>query len=360
MRSDWLTQGPKIDEFEEAIAEYCNVKYAVAVSNGTAALHAAYFAAGIDKGDQIVTSGMTFAATGNAALYLGATPLFADIEIETGNIDPKSGAQLMSNKTRALVGIDFAGHPCDADELREIAHDAGAVFIVDGAQSLGASYKNIPAGGLADMTTMSLHAVKSITTGEGGLILTDNPEYAHKLRLFRTHGISKNRENLSRYEGPWFHEMQLLGFNYRLTDMQAALGTSQLKQIDSFLARRREIAELYRARLASLEYFTLLEEKSGVRSAYHLFPILVNEEKLDRRFAVEALHAENIGVQIHYIPVYHHPYYEQLYGNEWIKRNPITENFYSRVMSLPIFPRMSNDDVEDVVRALGKIEASVS
>lgn len=356
LRSDWLTQGPNIAEFEKSVANACGVKHAVAVSNGTAALHAAYYAAGIEPGDNIVTSGMTFAATANAALYLGATPQFADVDPQTGNICPKSAAKLINKNTKAIVGIDYSGHPCDIDELQALADQAGVMFIVDGAHSLGATYKGKPTGGLASMTTFSFHPVKTVTTGEGGMILTNDPKLAHKLQLFRTHGIEKDPQHLSKVEGPWYHEQQYLGFNYRLCDIQAALGTSQMKRLQQFVQRRREIAARYRQHLSNSKCFSPTIEKPFVESAYHLFPVLVNEQHLDRKTAVEALHAENIGVQVHYIPTYQHPYYQQQFGDIWSAQCPNTNNFYNRQFGLPMFPGMSDADIDDVLKALDKLE----
>lgn len=356
LRSDWLTQGPIISQFEREVSIKCGAKFAIAFSSGTSALHAAYFAAGIGAGHEIITTGMTFAATANAALYLGAVPKFADIDPSTGNINPSSVAGLITDKTQAVVGVDYGGHPCDIDELKTMAHSQGLTFIVDGAHSLGAFYKDSPVGCLADMTTLSFHPVKTITTGEGGMVLTDREDFAHKLKLFRQHGIEKDPECLSRVEGPWFHEMQVLGFNYRLTDFQAALGISQLKRLEHFIERRREIASHYREHLKHSKCFICLEEKPYVRSAYHLFPVLVNTDRLERKFAVEALHKENIGVQVHYIPTYRHPYYMQRFGDLWIEQCPVTENFYSRVFSFPLFPRMSDEDVDSVLNALDKVE----
>ena len=357
LKSDWLTQGPNIGDFEESVSEYIGVAHAVAVNSGTAALHAAYFAAGIQAGDEIIMPAMSFAATANAALYLGAKPVFADIEPDTGNIDANS---VRANKrTKAIVCVDYAGQPCDMGALRELAEQAGIPLIVDGAHSLGALYDGKPSQRLADLTTLSFHPVKLITTGEGGMIVTANEEYASRLKRFRTHGIEKNEAKLiKRNVGPWYHEMQDLGFNYRITDFQAVLGTSQMKRLQAFVARRREIAQIYRTRLSQLASFTCLIERTNRQSAYHLFPVLVNVEPYAemRKFVVEALHAENIGVQVHYIPIYDHPYYTRKV-NKVRPDCPRTDQFYNRVLSLPIFPDMTDEDVDDVIQALTKIDA---
>lgn len=362
LQSEWLTQGPNIAEFENAIAGYCGVAHAVAVSNGTAALHVAYFGAGVRAGDEVIMPGMSFAATANAALYLGATPVFVDVHPHSGNVSADAVKKAITPKTKAIVGVDFTGHPCDLAELRAIADDAKVPFIVDGAHSLGATYRGKPAAQVPDLTTFSFHPVKTITTGEGGMIVTNNAHLAQRMRIFRTHGIEKNADNfVSENQGPWYHEMQDLGFNYRLTDFQAALGLSQLKQLDKFIARRREIAALYKVKLAALNQFSCLTENSDAQSAYHLFQILVNKEPYaeTRKFVFEALHAENIGVQIHYIPIYDHPYYRQSVNRNKHPLCPNTDQFYSRVISLPIFPTMTDSDIDDVVAALTKIVSAL-
>lgn len=362
LRSDWLTQGPAIAEFEDAISNYCGVSHAVAVCNGTAALHVAYFGAGVVAGDEVVMPAITFAATGNAALYLGAKPVFADVDPDTGNLSAESAAKAITDKTKALVAVDFTGHPCDLSALRALADKAEIAFIVDGAHSLGSTYNGKPAAQVADLTTFSFHPVKTITTGEGGMVVTNKKHVADKMRVFRTHGIEKDAANfLSANQGPWYHEMQVLGFNYRITDFQAALGISQLKQIDKFLARRRQIASTYKQEIPKLKNFRCLTENPNAESAYHLFQVLINKEPFadNRKFAVEALHGENIGVQIHYIPTYDHPYYRQ--NVRKTKPDcPNTDLFYSRVISLPMFPGMTDADVQDVLTALRKVDEALN
>lgn len=357
LRSEYLTQGPLVQEFEKKIAGICGVKYSVAFNSGTSALHSAYFAAGLKNGDEIVTSAMSFAATANAALYLGAVPRFADINPADGNVNPDCVEPMITEKTKAIVGVDYAGQPCLADELKAIASARGLRLIVDAAHSLGASYKGRPVGTLADMSVFSFHPVKTITTGEGGMVVTDDEELAHKMRLFRSHGIEKDALRLSKNPGPWYHEMQLLGYNYRITDLQAALGISQLDRLQAFVERRRQIAAIYRQELFGNEHFVCLEEKPEVRSSHHLFPVLVRAGAKAREFVVKALHKENIGVQVHYIPTYHHPYYQERFGNIWNNRCPNTEEFYNQEVSLPIFPDMTDEDVADVLAALAKVSA---
>lgn len=361
LKSDWLTQGPKIVEFEQALADLTGVRHAVAVNNGTAALHCAYYAAGIGDDDEVLMPGMSFAATANAALYLGARPVFVDVDKDTGNVAPDEVRRAITKRTKAIVGVDFTGHPCDLVALKEIADAHGIPFIVDGAHSLGSLYDGRPAAQFADLTTYSFHPVKTVTTGEGGAIVTSNGEFARRMRIFRTHGIEKAADRfVNRSDGPWYHEMQILGFNYRLTDMQAALGTSQLRRLAEFVKRRRELAELYRTAIAPMKHFSMAKHSPRAQSAYHLFVILVNDEphKSVRKLVVEALHAENIGVQIHYIPIYRHPYYQQLPSMNNV-HCPNTDEFYERVISLPIFPDMTRQDINDVVAALHKIDAAL-
>ena len=361
LKSDWLTQGPAVKAFEQAVAEYCQVKYAVAYSSGTAALHGAYYAAGIGEGDEIVTSPITFAATSNAAVYLGARPVFADVDPATGLIDVESAKSRIKSRTKAVVGIDFAGQPCDYDALAALAKEHNLTFIVDAAHSLGGFYKGRPAASQADLSILSFHPVKSITTGEGGMVLTNSKALYDKLCTFRTHGIEKDPAKLIENEGPWYHEMQFLGFNYRMCDLQAALGTSQMQSIEGFVKKRREIAALYRKKLAGSAHYDCVPELEGRQSAYHLFPILVKKQPFaeTRKAVFEALHAENIGVQVHYIPTYKFPYYKELLGRDLSAVMPGAEEFYSREIGLPIFASMSEQDVDDVVVALEKIAAAL-
>jgi len=363
LESDWLTQGPEIEKFEKQVAQFVGVKYAVAYSSGTSALHGAYHAAGLKANDEVLLAPITFAATGNAAHYIGATTAFCDVEPDTGNIDVSKVEQKINSKTKILVGIDFAGHPCDADELSKIAAKHNLVFIVDAAHSLGGKYKGRNAGSLADMSILSFHPVKSMTTGEGGMVLTNDPDYYDRLLKFRTHGIEKRPDKLTHLDedqGLWYHEMQELGYNYRITDIQAALGNSQLARLPEFIKRRREIASIYRKRLTTIPGIACLSEREQVESAYHLFPILITKEPVakNRKLVFEALRAENIGVQVHYIPVYRHPYYQDIMAEN--KPNcPNADKFYAGEISLPMFPSMTEQDITDVVTALEKISAEL-
>jgi UDP-4-amino-4,6-dideoxy-N-acetyl-beta-L-altrosamine transaminase len=350
LKSPFLTQGPKIEEFERKVADYVGAKYAVAFSNGTAALHGACFAAGIGEGDEVVTTPITFAATSNAVLYCGGKPVFADIDERTYNIDPKEISKHITPKTKAIIPVDFTGQPADMDVIMEIAEEYGLVVIEDGAHSLGAEYKGRKVGMLANMTMFSFHPVKPVTTAEGGVIVTDSEEYYEKLKRFRSHGIIKH--NLSRDEGPWYYEMVDLGYNYRMTDLQAALGISQMNKLDHFIERRREIANMYNEAFKTMDSVILPMQLEGTQSGWHLYVLQLKLDKLkrSRREIFESLRAENIGVHVHYIPVYWHPYYQKLGYRKEIC--PKAEQWYEQALTLPIFPRMSDEDVRDVIEVV--------
>lgn len=346
LRSDWLTQGPKVEEFEKAVAEYCGVQYAVAVSSGTAALHAAYAVAGIREGDEVITTSLTFSGTANGVVYCGGTPILCDIEADTLNIDPSEIVKKITPKTKAIAPVDFAGHPCAYEEIVKIAKEHNLLVIEDAAHALGSTYKEKKIGTIADMTILSFHPVKAITTGEGGMVLTNNKDFYEKLKVFRHHGIVKKPE-----QGGWYYEIENLGYNYRLTDMQCALGLSQLKKLDRFVARRREIVTQYNKAFESIEAITLPTEKDYAKSAYHVFIIQV---RADRRKIFEALQQESIGVQVHYVPVHFLPFYQRKFG---YKKGdfPVTESYYERAITLPLFPKMADSDVERVIKAVKRV-----
>jgi len=354
LRSEWLTTGPRVAEFERLVAERVGTRYAVAVSSGTAALHAAAFAAGISPGDEVILPPLTFAATANAVLYLGATPVFADVRADTLNVDPVCVAEKLTSRTRAIVAVDFAGHPCDLDALREISRGRGLVLIEDAAHALGAQYGGRAVGGQAHLTTFSFHPVKHITTGEGGMVVSNDPALAERAISFRNHGITSEAADRFR-DGEWHYEMVDLGFNYRLTDLQCALGLSQLRKLDRFLARRQAIAARYREALAGVPGVTLQSIERNVRHAWHIFPILLDLDRFaaDRRAIFAAFRAEGIGVNVHYIPVYWHPYYQRLGYTKGLC--PVTEAVYERLLTLPLFPAMEDRDVEDVITAVTKV-----
>jgi perosamine synthetase len=352
LRSDWLTTGPKIPEFEEAFAAWVGARYAVSFSSGTAALHGAAFAAGIGTGDEAVTTPLTFAATANCVLYQNGTPVFADVAPDTLNLDPERVSAKISPKTKALLPVDYAGHPADLDAMLEIAERHGLVVIEDACHALGAEYKGKRVGGIAHMTVFSFHPVKHLTTGEGGMVTTDNAEYADALRKFRNHGISSGARDRQQ-AGQWHYEMVLLGYNYRLTDIACALGLRQLKKLEANLNRRREIAARYTAAFREMPGIRVPVSRAEALPAWHLYPIRLDLPKLSagRAEIFRALRAENIGVNVHYIPVHLHPYYRERFGyggGEF----PIAENTYESLISLPMFHGMSDADEKDVIRAV--------
>jgi perosamine synthetase len=358
LRSDWLTTGPKVAEFEEAFASRVGAARAVSFSSGTAALHGAAFAAGLKAGDEAITTPLTFAATANCVLYQGATPVFADVCGDTLNLDPEQAARKISSKTRAILPVDYAGHPAELDEFRPLAQKHGLIVIEDAAHALGAEFKGRTVGSLADMTVFSFHPVKHITTGEGGMVATNNARFAEMLRRFRNHGISSEaRQRQS--AGQWHYEMVLLGFNYRLPDFACALGIQQLKKLQANLARRREIAARYTAAFREIPGVISPAVRSDVNPAWHLYPIRLDLEKLtaDRAQIFRALRAENIGVNVHYIPVHLHPYYREHFGYKG-GEFPMAEDAYARLISLPMFHAMTEQDVEDVITAVRKVAGS--
>ena len=355
LRSDWLTTGPKVVEFEEAVAAWVGAKRAISFSSGTAALHAAAFAAGLHPGDEAITSPLTFAATANCVLYQGATPVFADVVPDTLNVDPQQIASRITPQTKAVLPVDYAGHPADLDPILELAERHGLVMIEDACHALGAEYRGRRVGSVAQMTVFSFHPVKHLTTGEGGMVTTDNPQFAETLRRFRNHGISTDaRQRQS--AGQWHYEMVLLGFNYRLTDIACALGLQQLKRLEENLERRRHIAERYIAAFRNMPGVLPPRVRDDVNPAWHLFPIRLDLNRLSasRGEVFQALRTENIGVNVHYIPVHLHPYYRDRFGYKG-GEYPVAETAYESLISLPMFHGMNEDDVEDVIRALGKV-----
>lgn len=355
LRGAYLTTGPSVSEFEQKIAEYVGAKYAAAVSNGTTALHCACFAAGIGQGDEVITTPMTFAASANCVLYQGGTPVFADIKPDTYNIDPEDVERKITSRTKAIIPVDFTGQPAELDELRRLADKHNLIIIEDAAHALGAAYKGRNIGTVSDMTEFSLHPVKHITTGEGGVVTTNSSEYYEKLLLFRSHGITRNPALMTRNEGSWYYEQLELGNNYRITDIQCVLGASQLTRLNSFIARRKEIVNKYNEAFCSLEGVITPYQKEDCDSSWHLYVIQLELEKLraGRKEIFDALKAENIGVNVHYIPVYYHPYYKKLGYRKGICPN--AEKLYESIITLPLFPKMNNDDVEDVINAVYKV-----
>lgn len=355
LNSDMITQGPAIEQFERKVAEYANTKYAVAFTNGTAALHGACFAAGIESGDEVITTPITFLASSNCVLYMGGKPVFADIKSDTYNIDPDQIEQRITSRTKAIIPVDFTGQPVEMDRIEQIARKHGLVVIHDAAHSLGASYNGRKVGGFGDMTMFSFHPVKHVTSGEGGMIVTDNEHYYRRLLLFRNHGMTRDAALMQRNDGPWYYEMTDLGFNYRMTDLQAALGASQMDKLDRFVARRREIAARYDQAFDGMPGLITPYQHSSAHSSWHLYVLrwsLVNFNAT-RQQIFEDLRAENIGVNVHYIPVYKQPYYQTLGYKD--NQCAHAEDYYSSSITLPLFPLMSNSDIEDVVTAVTKI-----
>ncbi|MBM7606294.1 UDP-4-amino-4,6-dideoxy-N-acetyl-beta-L-altrosamine transaminase [Metabacillus crassostreae] len=355
LKGDYLTTGPAVAEFEQAVASYVGAMYAVAFSNGTAALHGACFAAGIGEGDEVITTPMTFAASSNCVLYQGGKPVFADIDPKTYNIDPKNVEALINENTKAIIPVHFTGQPVDIDELHQLAKKHNLVVIEDAAHAMGATYKGDKIGSLSDMTMFSFHPVKHITSGEGGIITTNNEEYYQKLLQFRSHGITREPNKLVENHGPWYYEMQFLGFNYRITDIQAALGTSQLKKLDKFVDLRKKYVSLYNKAFKEIDGIQTPYQDQNGESSWHLYIIRLDLDKLSvsRKAVFEALVNENIGVNVHYIPVHLLPYYTKLGYQRGIC--PIAEKLYEEIITLPLFPAMIEEDIMDVIAAVNKV-----
>ena len=355
LRSDWLTTGPKVAEFEAAFAHFTGVQEAVAVSNGTAALHAAMYAIDIGPRDEVIVPAMTFAASANCVVYQGGTPVFADVDPDTLLIDPEQVELRITPRTKAIIAVDYAGQPCDYDRLRNIADRHGLWLVADACHSLGGSYKGRPVGSLADLSTFSLHPVKPITSGEGGMITTNNAALAQRMRVFRNHGITTDHRQRSQ-QGSWFYEMVDLGYNYRLTDFQCALGLSQLRKLPGWVARRRKIAQRYDTNFSEMERVLPLAVRPEVVHAYHLYVVRVKgrEIGMSRAQVFAALRSEGIGVNVHYIPVHLHPFYRSHFGTG-PGMCPVAEKAYEEIITLPIFPAMSDDDIDDVVSGVMKV-----
>lgn len=343
LRSDYLTTGPVIRNFEKAVCEYTGTKYAVAVANGTAALHVACLAAGIGSGDEVITTPITFAASSNCVLYCGGTPVFADINRITYNIDPEDIRRKITDKTKAIIPVHFTGQPCEMDEIHAIAKEHGLTVIEDGAHALGADYKGKKIGSISDMTIFSFHPVKHITTGEGGMIMTNDEKLYERLVLFRSHGITRNEDLMTKNEGGWYYEQLDLGFNYRITDIQCALGLSQLKKLDRFIARRKELVIRYNEAFTDVADIVCPVQKDGCNSSWHLYVIQVP----NRKEVYDKLKEAGIHVNVHYIPVYKHPYYKDRGYKGVCCLN--AEELYAHMISLPLYPDLSNEEQDYVI-----------
>ncbi len=359
LESDFITQGPTVEKFEKKIAEYCGVKYAVAVNSGTSALHCAMFSAGVEEHDEVIVPPITFAATANAVLYLKGKPVFADIDAKTLCLDPKETEKKITSRTKAIAPVDFAGYPVDLAPFRRLAEKHKLALIEDAAHALGARRGSLQAGAKADAAILSFHPVKLITTGEGGAIITNDEKIYKRCLLFRSHGITKESEFLVENHGGWYYEMHALGFNYRLTDLQSALGISQLGRVEKFIKKRNAIADLYKRYLKKYQEYLHWPEYTDakdIRHAHHLFVVQFDLKKFKagRKEIYDAYKQAGVGVQVHYIPVHLQPFYKKQFG---YKRGdfPVAESYYDSCLSLPMFPLMKEADVKKVVKATENI-----
>lgn len=356
LKSDFLTCGPKIEEAEAKLCKITGAKYAVLIANGTAALHAAMFAADVGPGDEVITTPITFAASANCALYCGAKPVFADINPKTYNINPESVEKKITDKTKAVVAVDFTGQAVEIDKIREICDRHNLIFIEDAAHSLGTRYNGKPVGRLADMTEFSFHPVKTCTAGEGGAITTNDDELYKRLVLFRTHGITRNQELMDKpSEGGWYYQQVALGYNYRMTDIQAALLSSQLDKLERFGKRRKELVKRYNEAFSAMPELVVQQEIAQSDTVRHLYIIQLNLDmlKCGRREVFEALQAEGLGVNVHYIPVYSFPYYQKL--GYRMGECPNAERLYERIISIPLYYSLTDEEQDKVIKAVNKV-----
>jgi perosamine synthetase len=355
--SDYLTQGPMVARFEKAVAGYCGAKYAIAVNSGTSALHIACISAGLAKGDEAITSPVTFVASANSILYCGARPIFADIEDDTACVDAREIRKKITSKTKAIIPVHFGGHPCEMEAIYKTAKKKDILVIEDASHAFGAEFKGERIGSCkySAMTVFSFHAIKHITTGEGGMVLTNKKELYQRMLLLRTHGITKDPKFLKQYPGPWYYEMQQLGFNYRLTDIQCALGLNQLKKISKFVARRREIVNGYNKSFSHLEGVRFLKERPNVKSSHHLYVIRLafRKIKIPKKEVFNEYKKLGILVNVHYLPVYLHPFYKKIGYRPGLC--PAAENYYEEAITLPLYPRMTEREVKRVITATEKI-----
>jgi UDP-4-amino-4,6-dideoxy-N-acetyl-beta-L-altrosamine transaminase len=357
LKSNFLTKGPKVAEFEKAICDYTGAKYCIALANGTAALHLAMLALDVKEGDEVLTSPNTFLASANCALYVGATPKFADIDPETACISVAEIEKNLTAKTKVLIPVHFAGQSCDMEKIKQIADKNNLFVVEDAAHAIGSEYKNSKVGSckFSDMVIFSFHPVKNLTTGEGGAITTNSEKIYKKLLLLRSHGMSKDTASLTKNDGPWYYEMHDFGFNYRLTDIQAALGVSQFKKINKFAKRRKEIVEFYRQEFLHDRRFSFLQERDYSKSCPHLFPLLIDfvEVKMSKKEIFMKLQEQGLNLQIHYIPVHLQPFYKNLGFKEG--DFPNAEKYYEKTISLPLYFGLSNCDLSHIVNTVKKV-----
>lgn len=356
LEGDFLTCGPEVEKLEKRLCALTGAPYCTTVSNGTAALHVACMAAGIRPGDDVITVPITFAATANAILYCGGTPVFADIDPETYEIDPKSVEGRITEKTKAVIAVDFTGAPCDYDALRSICREHQLLLIEDAAHSIGTSYRRTPVGQIADLTTFSFHPVKTITSGEGGAVISKDSGLAQRVLMYARHGITRDQRLLQEQgNSNWYYEQQMLGYNYRLTDLQCALALSQLDKLDRFAARRGELVRRYDEALEKLPEVCIQKEYDGAETVRHLYILRLRLERLScgGKELYDAMQAENIGVNVHYIPVYWFPFYQSLGYQRGLCPN--AEAYYESSITLPLYYAMTDRDQEDVIRAVKKV-----
>jgi len=345
LSSPLITTGPLVETFECALANYVKSHYAVALSSGTAALHAAMFAAGVGPGDEVIVPPLTFVATANAIIYQGGTPVFVDVNRNNLLLDPSLIEQQITSKTKAILAVDYAGHPCNYTALKEIAEKNKLLLIADSCHALGSHYQGVPCGSLADMTVFSFHPLKAITTAEGGMLTTNNPELADRARQFRNHGFNQDHRQRTQ-SGSLFSDMTNLGYNYRLSDIQCALGLSQLKKLPLWIEQRQKIAASYQQRLKELPQVKPLEQDSDISHSYHLFVVRLAPGKQLETY--QNLRSNGIGASVHYKPVHLHPYYEEKFADQ-AASCPVAEEIYTRILSLPIFPGMTDKEIENVI-----------
>ncbi|MCK5474029.1 MAG: UDP-4-amino-4,6-dideoxy-N-acetyl-beta-L-altrosamine transaminase [Candidatus Aenigmarchaeota archaeon] len=352
LKSDWITTGPKIKEFEDALCSYINCKYCVVVNSGTSALDITVQSLNLPKGSEVITTPFTFVATSNSIIYNDLTPVFADIQKDTFNIDPKEIRKKITKNTKAIIYMDYAGQPCDINEIKKIADEFGLYLIEDACHAIGAEYENKKVGNFADLTIFSFHPVKHITTGEGGAVATNNKEFYEKMLLLRSHGIDKSIQERYGSNATWAYDMKYLGRNYRMTDFQAALGISQLKKLDLFIKKRQKVVTRYKEHLKKIKEITLPQVNCNVNHAWHIYTILL-DETIDRNAFFKYIKNLNIGVNVHYIPIYKHTYYKNKFNfdkNDY----PITENIFKRIITLPLFPSITEQDIEYIIECIKK------